>query len=144
MVEAKPRLFRQTKLLPMLTCALEQHVRAHDVGFDEGAGPVDGPVDMAFRGKMHDGIRAKTLADLPHRARVANVRLLELIARIAGNAGEIIEISGVSQFVDDADFVRTRLDQVAHHRRSDEARAPRDHESSVHKGLTRRRAKQNS
>ena len=61
---------------------------------------------------------------------VANVRLLELIARIAGNAGEIIEISGVGQFVDDADFVRARLDQVAHHRRSDEARASRDHESS--------------
>jgi len=95
MVEAKPRLSCQAKLLPMITCALEQHISAHYIGFDEGAGPIDGPVDMAFRGKMHDDFRAKILADLPHRAGVANVRLLELIARISGNAGEIIEISGV-------------------------------------------------
>jgi hypothetical protein len=71
---------------------------------------------MAFCGKMHDDIGAKTLADLPHRPRITYVGAFEQQARITRNAGEIVEIASVSQLIDDADLVRTLLNEVANHR----------------------------
>jgi len=40
-VEAKQCLFGLAKALPMVACALKQHVGPRDVGFDEGARAID-------------------------------------------------------------------------------------------------------
>lgn len=77
---------------------------------------------MAFCGKMHDDVRPKILEDLPHCSRVANVGAFERKSWIVSDAGEIVEIASVSQLIDDADLVATLLNEVANHRRADDAR----------------------
>ena len=76
---------------------------------------------MALNREVHDDIGAKTLADMPHCSRVANVGASERKSWIVSNAVEIIEIaaaarsmrSSVSQLIDDADLMRTLLNDVA-------------------------------
>ncbi len=71
---------------------------------------------MAFGGKVHDDIRAKTFADLPHRECITNVGLSKQISRITSDTGEIVKISCVSQFIYDAYLVGTLPYQVPNHR----------------------------
>jgi hypothetical protein len=38
---------------------LQQHERTDDVGLDERGWPIDGAINVAFRGQMHDDVGPK-------------------------------------------------------------------------------------
>ena len=111
---------------PMAACGLEQGVGAGDVGLDEAARPVDGPIHMAFGGQMHDRIGAMVSQDAVHRGAVANISLFKGIKRAVRHGGQIIEAGGIGQLVDVHDMMPARHRQP-HHGRADEPR-PTCHE----------------
>ena len=104
----------------MVTRRLEQHEGADNIGLDEGGGPIDRTVDMAFGRQMHHDIRAELLDERAHGRCVANINLLEPVASIFRHAGEIIEITRVGELVENADLVAGVLNEVTHNCGADE------------------------
>ena len=58
---------------------LQHDKGAHHIGEDEGIGPIDRPVDMAFGGQMHDHIWLKLSKGRRHGRGVGNIGLQEAI-----------------------------------------------------------------
>ena len=105
----------------VLPCGFEQRIGSDDIGLDEFSGPVDGTVHMGFRGEMHDDIRLKIREDPVHCRLVADVRFLETAAGIAGNAFKGFQISGICQFVDDADLIPGHMNNMPYDSRTYES-----------------------
>ena len=117
MDEAEGGAGRLVEVAPIFARGFQQDAGADDIGLDEGGGAVDGAVDMALGRQMHDRIGAVPLEDAAERAGVADIGLLEGIARIAGDRRQGLRIGGVGQLVE-IDDRRVRS------RRSDGGRAP--------------------
>ena len=76
---------------------------------------------MAFRREMHDRIRAVLRQDPVQRSAVADVGLLEDIARGVPDRCDIRQVRGIGQRVEVHHLMSPR-DRQPHHRRADEAR----------------------
>ena len=110
---------------PVGAGGLKHRVGADDIGFHEGGGAVDGTVDMAFGGQMHDRVGPVPVKDRIHRRAVADIGLLERIAGGVRDLGHIGQRSGIGQLVE-VDDRMPGPDRAADHGRSDEARAACD------------------
>src|SRR6185312_15836372 len=67
---------------------LEQRIGADNIGRDEISWRIDRAVDMAFGGKMHDGIGVETGEQAVDRRAVADIGEAESIARMGFNRFE--------------------------------------------------------
>ena len=73
--------------VPVVAGRLEQGVGADDVGLDELGRAVDGTVDMALGGQVHDAVGLVLGEQAADFGGIADVDLFEAVARIAGHAG---------------------------------------------------------
>ncbi|MOA17904.1 hypothetical protein D3C78_1381820 [compost metagenome] len=86
-MEAEGVLKHGIEAQPVAACRFQQGVGADDIGLDEGCRAVDGAVDVGFGGQVHHGIRSM-LAEHPFDfGAVADVDLLERVARAAARFG---------------------------------------------------------
>lgn len=67
---------------------------------------------MGFGGEMHDGIGLVLGKDVAHGFGIAEVALLKLVARVAVDGGEGLEVTGVGELVEVDELMRGRLQQV--------------------------------
>jgi len=105
--------------VPIGACGLQQRIGAVDIGFDECTGGVDGPVHMAFRGKMHHGIGTLRAEDTRDSGLVANVGLVKPVARVGCNACHVVKAGGIGELVD-VDHVMPLRNRQAHYGRANE------------------------
>jgi hypothetical protein len=111
---------------------LEQGVRAVDVRADEGLGVVDRAVDVGLGGEVHDDVDPVFGDGALDGVMIADVRVNKPIARIVGDVGQVREVAGIRQLVeDDDDIVRVAAQHVMHEVGADETGAPRHHQSST-------------
>ena len=113
-------LFRR-HLLPISARGFQKRVGADNIGFDKRRCTVNRAVDMAFRRQMHQCIglvRGKHALKL---GAVADIHLLEGIARAGGHRFERLEIAGISELVYIDHAVVGVPDDMAHKRRADKA-----------------------
>ena len=80
-------------------CRFEKTEGADDVGEDEVLGGVDGAVDVAFCGKVEDGVGNVLLQSLAQQASVADVAVDEGVGRGVRQVGERGRVSGVGERV---------------------------------------------
>ena len=101
-----------------------QHVEGPgDVGFNEIRRPVNRPVHMAFRGKVHHRIGAVGGENPVQRRAVTDVGLFERIKVRFCRIGHVVQTGRVGQRIDVDHFMPARNRQP-HHSRADKARAP--------------------
>lgn len=79
---------------------MEEVVGADDVGLDELAGAVDGAVDVALGGEVHDCVGAVLVEDGLKGGGIAEVDLLKMIVRVPGQIRQGLGITGVSELVE--------------------------------------------
>ena len=75
---------------------------------------------------------AKLSNSLAHLRRVRDVGAHEGVARIVRHGRERVEIARIGELVDDQHLMRRVADEVAHHRRADEAGAAGDEDTLRH------------
>ena len=85
---------------PVGAGGLQQRVGAFDVGAHEGAGAVDGAVDMALGGEVHDGARAVLGQQAVDQGAVADVAMHEDVACVAAQALEVAQVAGVGERIE--------------------------------------------
>src|SRR5262249_24832466 len=109
------------------SCHLEERTRSLDIGLEEASGVADAPVDMRLCGKMHESIDLVLFAEGEDELLVADVSLLEQIARVALAAARGLGIRGVCESieVDDERAGRAAGESPADERRPDKPRASR-------------------
>ena len=99
------------KRSPILETRLEKMIGAHDIGLDEFARAVDGAVDVALGGEVHDGVGLILVKNLLQRRRVAEIDLFEMIFRMVGKISEGLGIAGVCEFIEVDNFGVLLLDE---------------------------------
>ena len=119
--ESRALLGRQPS--PIAQRLLQQREGADNVGLDEFAGSVDRAIDMALRRQVHDGVGLVLVEQPAQRRGLADAGLFKCIARIAGRAGERLEVRCIGQLVDIDDARFGVAQEMTHHRRADETRA---------------------
>ena len=73
---------------------------ADDVGLDKVFRAVDGTVDMRFGSEIDDRARLMFSQQFGDQSAVADVALDEDMATVTLEAGEVLQIAGVSEFVE--------------------------------------------
>ena len=102
-------------------------MRADHVGADEIVGPENRAIDVRFRREVHHRVDAIPLEQTAHRPFIANIPTHEHVARIALQSGEILEVAGIRQGIENHHLPLARAIQpMAHEVRADEAGAPGD------------------
>ena len=99
MEEAKRVFGGRLERAPVAARGLEQSEGAHHIGLDEGIGPVDRAVDMALGGKVHDGPHAMLGEEAFDQGLVGNVAVHEVVARIAFERAQILQVARVGEAV---------------------------------------------
>ena len=94
-VKAKGRLTSRIQPQPIGAGGFEQAKSAHDIGLDEFARAIDGPIDMAFGCQMHHRIGLVLGKNAAHRCAVANINLLKGVALAGAAFGQRFEIACV-------------------------------------------------
>ena len=111
---------------PHMRAACFQQIEGADhVAHDEGLRPVDRAVDMGLGCQMDHRIGPVALEDAGQGGAIAQIGLLELVARIAGHGCERGRAGGVAQLVEIDDPAVGRIPQQPAHGRPDEAGAAR-------------------
>ena len=82
---------------PVLPRRLEQTVGTHNIGFDKSVGAGDGPVHMALRGEMHQGIHGVLPQQREYLRIIADIGMREVKSGGAFQPGEIRAIAGVGE-----------------------------------------------
>src|SRR5688572_12816676 len=103
---------------------LQQHEGADNIGVDEVTGGVDRAVDMGFRRKVQDRIRALTLEQSSDGLAVGDVGLHKAVARACGDARERSKVGGVGELVEIDDRPVCEAYQMPADGRANEAGAP--------------------
>ena len=117
MVEAKTR--RPAALAPVFARRLQHVERANKIRGYEVARPVDGAVDVTFRGKMHHKIGTVGREHRIDLIALAYVRLHKAVGRIRFDRGEAFEICGIGQRIQ-VHHLEPPVNRKAHHGRADE------------------------
>jgi hypothetical protein len=120
-MESKGLARRAFQPVPILPGCLKQRAGADDVGFDEIGRAVDRAVNMGFGRQMHHCARPVFGKNAGDRLPVADIRLLEDMARIVARVAQGFQIASIGQLVEIDDCLAGLGDQLANHCRSDEA-----------------------
>ncbi len=135
----KPEPFGPALPFPIGTRGFEQVEGAKHIRLDEGRGAVDGAVDMAFCGEVHDRIGSMRLQHPVERGAVADVDLFERISGRVRHVRHVVEAGGIGQRVEVDHIVPARNGQPDH-RGPDEPGAAGDEQlhadTSKAKGLS--------
>lgn len=94
-----------------------------DIGLHEHARPVDGTVHMAFRRKMHDGIRLVGLEQVLHGRGIKDAGRHVAVAAAGRNLRHGFGRRRIGHAVDIDDTVVRRVDQVPYHGGTDKSAA---------------------
>ncbi len=132
MVEAEAGLLPVAETIPVMARRLQQGVGADDVGLDELGRAVDGAVDVALGGQVHDAVRPVLGEQAADLGGVADVHFFKGITRVAGDAGDRIEVAGIGQAIDVDYPVIGVGDQVADDGGTDETGAAGDEQGLGH------------
>ncbi|MNT86413.1 hypothetical protein D3C72_2267020 [compost metagenome] len=109
MQEAKAVLTCRIKRRPIAARCFQQMAGAQHVGLNERARIGDGPVDMGFGGEIDHGTGTMRSQQFPHGCLIGDIAVDETMARVAGHGRQVIQITGVGQFVQrDDGFVAVR------------------------------------
>ena len=108
--------------------SLQQHIGAHDIGLDEGAGAVDGAIHVGLGRQMHDHIRIDSLQQRLDRRGVADVSPGEAVMRMSRDAFQRGERACVGELVQNMDVMIGLVQQMPNQRRPDEPRPAGDHD----------------
>ena len=100
---------------------MKQVKGANDIRLDELAVAVDGTVDMALSGKVHDRVGLVFCKDRVECSRIAEVDLLEAIVRVVGEIGEGLGITRIGEFIEVDDRFAFFLNKKANEIGSDKA-----------------------
>ena len=119
-MEAERRLRIIGEAIPVPPRGLEQRVGADHVGLDELGRAVDRAVHVGLGGEVHHRSRAELPKYLVQASSVADIDLVEPIARRLRDRAQRLEIAGISELVEVGDLVRRAVDQVPDHCRADE------------------------
>jgi hypothetical protein len=133
--ETELACLRRVELVQILLRDHQQCRRANQVGRDEIGWSVDRAIDMRLGGEVHHGARLVPRENVAQRGAVADIDVLEAIARIPGHRLEGLEIAGIRELVDVDDLLARLRDQEPHESRADEAR------SAGHQDWTRHRSR---
>lgn len=107
------RFCRLCQLLPIGSRGFQQAVGANDVGLDKIRRAVNGAVDMGLGRQVHDRIGFEACEQGADGDLVDDIGLDKLIAAVGRDAGQRLEVAGVSQLVQVEHLVLGVLDQVA-------------------------------
>ncbi|MCY1398211.1 hypothetical protein D9M71_132370 [compost metagenome] len=121
MVEAEHCFDFCFQTAPVAASSFQQCIGAHDIGLDELGRSIDGAIYMRFGGQVHHRSGAELGEYLVQSRYIADICLIEVIARRAVHIGQRLQVAGIGELVDVGDLVIGILDQVTNHRRSDEA-----------------------
>ncbi len=78
---------------------LEQGEGAEDIGLNELGGPVNGTIDVAFRGEVNDGAWRVPFEEAPHQFPVADIPVDKHVLRVVLEGPEIRRIARVGELV---------------------------------------------
>jgi hypothetical protein len=67
-------------------CSFKQSIGADDIRGDELGRSVDGTIDVALGGQMHDGIGIEVGEELGDLRAIADIRAAEMVVRVSLNA----------------------------------------------------------
>ena len=104
-MEAKCIPFDDGQRAPVLQRSIEQRECAGDVGLDKRRGTHDGPVHVAFRGKMDDRVGLVFRQQVAYKRAIENGAANEEVGRIAFDGRQVVEVAGVRERVEIDDFV---------------------------------------
>jgi len=125
MKEAKTLALAAREASPELPRHLEQIERALHVGANKLSGIVDGAIDMTLSGEMNDGARLVSRKQLRNNIGIADISAHEDVARVAGKALKVTNISRVSQFVEIDNLILLGAQPFEYKIRSNESGAAR-------------------
>lgn len=91
--------------------ALEQHVRAVDVGVREAVRVAEAQVDVRLRGEVQHGVDAVALHAVDHVGRVRDIALVEGEVGPVCEEGRVVEGGAVVELVEGDDVVRVGVGQ---------------------------------
>ena len=100
MQKAKTRLGLALQTIPIGTHGLQQAESAHHIGLYEILGTMNGAVHMRLGRKVHHGAWLVLRQQLRQLCTVADIGLHKHMAGIALQAGQILQIACIGQFVD--------------------------------------------
>ena len=109
----------------------QQPVGSDDVGFYEGFGAGNRPIDVALGGKVQDRTRLVSGEDRIDSRTIANIAAFQDVARMIGEHLERFEIGGISELIDIDDESARRTDQMPADSRADEPRTACDEYAHV-------------
>jgi len=98
--ETERRALLGRQRLPVVTHRFKQAKRAHDIGLDESAGAIDGTIDVAFRSEIQHRIGLVFGQQAGDQCAVADVALHEHVVRIAVQAAQGLQVTGVGQRIE--------------------------------------------
>jgi len=84
---------RAIRVFPGIASDIEEGVGTHDIGAHKGFGAEDGPVHMAFRGKVHDGVDAVFGKDALNEGAVADVTFYKKVPALAARFSRKLPIA---------------------------------------------------
>lgn len=126
MVEAEGLPLRRLKGGPVVTGRFQQGEGARQVGLNKRRRAVDGAIHVAFGGQMHDDIRAEIAELLRHGFGIGDIGLRKRVAFMTGYRRQGLEITGIGQAIQHANFIRGIPDDMANHSRADKTRTTGD------------------
>ena len=106
----------------VLPAGVQEHLGAHDVGFQEDRGVLDAPVYMAFGGEVDDQVGMLCFEQVIDRLPVGDGLLDEAEVGVGHDGGQGLQVAGVGQAVqtDDA-VVRMGAEHIVDKVAADEA-----------------------
>ncbi len=84
----------------VLARGLEEGERSVDVGAEEGLGAVDGAIDVALCGEVHDSAGLVLCEEARDERGVTDITLNEGVVRVVVNGGEVGWVAGVGELVE--------------------------------------------
>jgi hypothetical protein len=114
-VKTKVLGFVGGKLAPVVECMLQQHKCPDNVGLDEGRRTIDGTIDMALRGQVHDKVGAIVREQLANGLSVGDVGPNKAVPKTILYRCQRVEIAGLGKIFDDQDLVLGRRNQMPHY-----------------------------
>jgi len=83
---------------------MEKNLNPYYIRFNEKVRLVKAPVHVRFGGKVNDGFHPPLQESL-HQLPIANISLYKLVTAVGGEACDVLQVSGISQFIKIQDLV---------------------------------------
>ena len=133
MQKAKCRLIVFAKAPPVSACGLKKMESSNNVGLDKLSGAMNRAVHMRLGGEVHNSARLVLGEDFVDEDAIADIPSNKDVARIGLKRSEILQVAGVSKFVEIDDGCGFRLDPVENEVRADKTGTAGDEDGVFHK-----------